>query len=266
MLSDNLCIVVKKINVAHEFTLNRFRKSEYPRGRGSYGLVYAIDGEAECRFSDGKRITVSKGDTLFILPQAAYSISTAGEFLHYTVNFEICEDVSSLKELNISHYILQREKNQHLERSFKKVVGIWQKKDVGYEMQSLGAFYELLSLFCLGYLDEKGDRTSRRLQSAKEYLEQNFNRPVRLEQLAYLSDMSVTNFRREWAKQYSEAPMQYRDSVRLFYAKEYLDCGYYTVSEIAQKCGFDDVSYFVRFFKKKTGITPGEYKKRVSPV
>ena len=55
--------------------------------------------------------------------------------------------------------------------------------------------------------------------------------------------------------------MQYRDSTRLYYAKEYLNSGYYTVSEIAEKCGFDDVSYFVRFFKQKTGLPPGEYKK-----
>ena len=56
--------------------------------------------------------------------------------------------------------------------------------------------------------------------------------------------------------------MQYRDSIRLYYAKEYLNSGYYTVSEIAEKCGFDDVSYFVRFFKKRTGTPPGAYKKR----
>jgi AraC-like DNA-binding protein len=73
--------------------------------------------------------------------------------------------------------------------------------------------------------------------------------------------MSVTNFRREWKKIYAEAPIQYRDSIRLYYAKEYLSSGYYTVSETAEKCGFDDVSYFVRLFKKKTGLTPGEFKK-----
>ena len=56
--------------------------------------------------------------------------------------------------------------------------------------------------------------------------------------------------------------MQYRDSIRLYYAKEYPNSGYYTVSEIAEKCGFDDVSYFVRFFKKKAGFTPGEFKKK----
>ena len=47
------------------------------------------------------------------------------------------------------------------------------------------------------------------------------------------------------------------------YAKEYLNSGYYTVTEIAEKCGFDDVSYFVRFFKKQTGLTPGAYKKQM---
>ena len=266
MLSNDISIIIKKIYVAHEFTLDQNRRCEYPHGRGSYGLVYAIDGEAEYRFFDGKRITVSKGDMLFIFPGAAYSIITSKFFHHYTVNFDIFEDNALLPLLNDSQYLLLEEKNEHLERCFKKLVGFWCKKDMGYEMRSMGTLYEILSLFCLGYADEKSDRRNRRLQVAKEYIEQNFNQTVKLELLAYLSDMSVTNFRREWAKQYSEAPMQYRDSVRLFYAKEYLDCGYYTVSEIAQKCGFDDVSYFVRFFKKKTGITPGEYKKRVSPV
>ena len=74
--------------------------------------------------------------------------------------------------------------------------------------------------------------------------------------------MSVTNFRREWKKQYGASPLDYRDAVRLSYASEYLASGYYTVSEVAEKCGFDDVSYFVRFYKRKTGTTPGSIKKQ----
>ena len=73
--------------------------------------------------------------------------------------------------------------------------------------------------------------------------------------------MSKTNFRREWRARYADTPIRYRDSIRLHYASEYLSGGYYSVSEVAKKCGFEDLSYFVRFFKKHTGRTPGAVKK-----
>ena len=107
----------------------------------------------------------------------------------------------------------------------------------------------------------QGAASHQRLLPAKEYIEQHFDSPITLERLAFLSDMSVTNFRREWQRYYSKTPIQYRDSIRLYYAKEYLSSGYYSVTEIAKKCGFDDISYFGRYFKKKTGSTPGEFKK-----
>ena len=128
-------------------------------------------------------------------------------------------------------------------------------------MRSIGYLYELLSQLYLGYMKEHDAASHQRLIPAKEYIEQHFECPVTLEQLAFLSNMSVTNFRREWKKYCSESPIQYRDSIRLYYAKEYLSSGYYTVTEVAKKCGFEDTSYFVRFFKQKTGLTPGEFRK-----
>ena len=129
-------------------------------------------------------------------------------------------------------------------------------------MRAMGYLYELISLFYSEYINEQNAASNQRLIPAKEYLEQHFRQPITLEKLGFISDMSVTNFRREWKKHYSESPIQYRDNIRLYYAKEYLSSGYYTVTEIAKKCGFDDTSYFVRFFKKKTGITPGAFKKK----
>lgn len=34
-----------------------------------------------------------------------------------------------------------------------------------------------------------------------------------------------------------------------------------TISEVAYKLNFDDKSYFSRIFKKKTGLTPAEFRK-----
>ena len=128
-------------------------------------------------------------------------------------------------------------------------------------MQAVGCLYELLSLFYLAYSDNRSAPLCR-LLPAREYIEQHFAEEIRLEVLAAFCNMSVTNFRREWKKRYPESPLQYRDAIRIEYAKEYIRSGYYTISEIAEKCGFEDPSYFARFFKKQTGLTPGETKKQ----
>ena len=260
MFSDHPYIDVKKIHIAHEYTLDQMKKCEYPRGRGSYGLVYAIKGEAEYHFGTGEHINVVSGDILFAFPESAYTIVTTKPFRHYTINFDIYKDASTLQALGSSHYLLRNDNMQPPERIFKKLVDIWNQKGFGYEMQATGVLYELLSFLYLNYLNPTNNISKQRLQSAKEYIEQNFDKPIHLEQLAYLSNMSVTNFRREWTKLYAESPIRYHDSIRMYFAKEYLNCGYYTVAEVAKMCGFDDVSYFIRFFKKKTGMTPSVFK------
>ncbi len=259
--ANYLYLDINRIHIAHEFILDRVHKCEYPYGRAQYGLVYVLNGKADYEFSSGNHITVTSGDVLFLSPFAAYTIVTENEFIHYTVNFDIHEYSSKHESLTEPYYMFHDNNTEQLKRSFHRLISIWTTKKAGYEMQAVGCLYELISLLYFDYNDEN-NTVHNKLLPAKEYIERCFNQSVSLEELAKLSKMSVTNFRREWKKQFSESPLQYRDEIRLYYAKEYLSIGYYTVSETAEKCGFDDVSYFVRFFKKKTGITPNTFKKQ----
>ena len=43
-------------------------------------------------------------------------------------------------------------------------------------------------------------------------------------------------------------------------AKQYLKDRTLSIAEIAEKTGLEDQSYFSRFFKKKTGQTPSEFR------
>ena len=159
---------VKRINIAHEFTLDRIHRCQYPLGRGSYGFVYILDGQAEYRFFTGEQVKVTKGDLLFLPPDSAYVIETQGAFLLYTVNLDIHPERSSLDLLGEFHGLLQNKNSDRIELIFKRLINIWETKKTGYEMQATGVLYELLSLFFLEYTGNNDRLTDRRLLAVKE--------------------------------------------------------------------------------------------------
>ena len=262
LLSNTLYIDISRINVAHEFVLNKNSKCAYQNGRKYYGIIYCIEGEAEYRFSSGDCCNVYPGEIIFLSPKASYSIITKKDFKHYTVNFEIHNEFSNMDFLTDVYYLLHTGNSQLYRHIFKKLTTHWMSRKSCFEMQATACLYELLALLVSEIREkEYGTSTYLRLAPAKEYIEQNFNSGITLDILANYANMSVTHFRREWSKLYGESALQYRDRIRLSYAKEYLMSGYYTVTEVAEKCGFSDVNYFIRFFKKHTGISPGKFEK-----
>ena len=259
-LNDTFYIDISRIEFAHEFILNKINVCSRLDGRKNYGFVYCIDGEAEYVFSNGKVIKVSGGQIIFLKSNAVYTIQTKGDFRHYTVNFDINEASSNLSFLEDDFCILKSDNSEIYRHIFKKLIMHWRLKNNCYEMYSLANLYEITANF-LSELSEKEHNANARarLIPAKEYIDKNFNSQLNLNLLSNLTNMSVTNFRREWTKLYGVSPMEYRDEIRLNYAKEYLLSGYYTVNEVSDKCGFNDTNYFIRFFKKHTGVSPRRF-------
>ncbi|MBQ7038985.1 MAG: helix-turn-helix transcriptional regulator [Clostridia bacterium] len=261
LIYDYPYIDISRINIAHEFILDKNNKCEYPNGRKYYGIIYCIEGDAEYIFSSGDYCRIYPGDIIVLSPDASYSIITEKDFKHYTVNFEIHDESSDISFLKDEFYLFHPE-NPHLyHHFFKKLVSCWTLRKSCFEMQAVACLYELFSSLSSEILEKEYSTSSfLRLNPAKEYIEQNYKSSFSLDVLANLVNMSTTNFRREWLKLYGESAFRYRDRIRLSYAKEYLMSGYYTITEIAEKCGFNDVNYFIRFFKDKTGMSPGKYK------
>lgn len=63
-------------------------------------------------------------------------------------------------------------------------------------------------------------------------------------------------------KQFGKTALQILHEQRLLEAKRLLVYTEKQIKEIAYDCGFEDVSYFNRFFKKRTSLTPSEFRKR----
>ena len=73
---------------------------------------------------------------------------------------------------------------------------------------------------------------------------------------------SYTSFRRAFARQTGMGPHQYLLQLRIAHARTLLAGGGRSVKEIAAECGFEGEPYFCRLFKKRTGLTPGQWRAR----
>ncbi len=255
-------IDVSHVVVAHEFVLRAPRGTAYPNGREHYGLIVPIEGEAEYCFPNGEHVLLHAGEVLFLSPHAAYSIRLLHDFRHYTVNFDIHEESSTPFFQDKCYTLLKTDSIGSYRNAMRELTALHLHGKNGGEMREVGYVYELLALFFFDLSMEKKDKNAyRRILPVKTYIEQNYMREIRLETLAVLAHMSVTNFRREFRKVFGETAMQYRDRIRIASAKEYL-LGGYTITETALSCGFFDMGYFIRFFKKHVGVTPRIFQNR----
>jgi AraC-like DNA-binding protein len=78
-----------------------------------------------------------------------------------------------------------------------------------------------------------------------------------LSRKAYLSRNAFFKWFRE---QFGITPLEYINRERIKLAKQLLADPRQSVTSVSLQCGFSDVNYFVRLFKKAEGITPGSYQ------
>lgn len=102
---------------------------------------------------------------------------------------------------------------------------------------------------------------SKDLVEMLKYIEKNLSRTIREEDVADYCHYSVTYFSKFFHKTIGISFRDYLTLKRINLAKQLLVSDRKEkISFIAFQCGYNDVSYFSRIFKKKTGTTPAIYR------
>jgi AraC family transcriptional regulator len=98
------------------------------------------------------------------------------------------------------------------------------------------------------------------LKLAKEYIADNFNRNIGLEELANLTGLSRSWFARGFRGSTGIAPYSFILQVRVRRAKEVLSDHNTPIATIATRVGFADQSHFTKTFRRYAGVTPREWR------
>jgi AraC family transcriptional regulator len=98
-----------------------------------------------------------------------------------------------------------------------------------------------------------------RLRRVLEFIEAHMHTDVRLEQLAAEAELSPFHFARLFRETTGITPHQYVLERRIERAKLLLRLKQMPIAEIAQQSGFSSATNFVRSFRSRVGVTPGEW-------
>lgn len=102
--------------------------------------------------------------------------------------------------------------------------------------------------------------SSRRIEKIMSYLKDNFDKDVSLREAAKIAGMTEVAFSRFFKLKTGKTFVDTLNEIRLGTASRMLIDSTNSITEVAYKCGFNNMSNFNRHFKKKKECTPKEFR------
>lgn len=96
----------------------------------------------------------------------------------------------------------------------------------------------------------------------ENYVNKNMNKTLKLEELAAVCSLSPGYFSRMFKKETGKTLITYINEMKIEKAKELLKNSEAPIINISLDLGFDDCGYFIRVFKKITGVTPKAFREK----
>ena len=244
-------------------------ETPHPEGRNDYQLLYIAAGKGEFYFKGSKEPTiVTKGNMILFRPgePQVYYYYAVDKTEVYWVHFT---------GWKVEEY-LERYELPHDENVFYTGVSPdypWIYNQMIRELQLHRVYYEdMISLYMHHifitinrYIKERRETkndTINDIERAAHYFKDNYNKQISIEQYAAEHLMSVNWFIHSFKSVMKMSPMQYIISLRIAMAKGYLENSAKNIAEISNEVGYENALYFSRLFRKYTGMTPTEYRKK----
>lgn len=232
---------------------------------------------------DFDKRAVTAGDIVLIRPGQLHSIEQDGSKEMEYENIILKPDllISGENDLCATKFIVPLMKGEIRCESFllpplpcypeaaeciNRIDKLCEKRPEGYQLAVKGLLFQLIFLL-VSYRQKKSAEPARHAKSLEKiktvlkYVEEHYTDHITINDMASLTFYSKSHFMKFFKAYMGTGFIDYLNDYRLTIAERLLRTSDGSVLEIAEKSGFDNLSYFNRIFKRKYGQSPGRIRK-----
>ena len=270
-MDQNLPIIFHKDYLSKSGELNHFVCHWHEK----IEFLYFTKGEALIK-CNSLEISAKKGDLIVINSNElhhGYCVSDSVEYyciifdtsLFQSRHVDTCE-AKYINPISQNRILFKNkiENDKEVSKHIHEFVKEYEAKEIGYEMAVKATLYQLLVLLLRNHVQlvltskeyDARMRNLSRLNGVLEYIENNFNDKITLDQLCSMANISRFYFCRVFKSITEKSLGEYLNQLRINKAEALLKDSDVNITEAAMLCGFDDINYFSRMFKKYKKKSP----------
>ncbi len=209
------------------------------------------------------------GNTLFE-SRGKKHFADAGSFSYIPAHVEFTR-VSTEEEMIVIHFychgsnedeiqIFNPENSSKFAGYFFNMLKEWEESAPGYRHRCHALFYKMLEEMELYHAVNPTNKKESIIKNSIIYMNSNFdNSEISISEIAEKSFISEVYFRKLYKEIFGISPVKAILQMRIEKARTLLGTGYFSIKDVAQKSGFDNVKYFSTVFKREVGCSPSDY-------
>ena len=246
---------IKRVILVGKDEYRSFRTS-FPSNLKCNELIFHINGKSTVYFNG--KILDTEENTIRFLPK--------GENKEYTV--EKKEDGECIvvffdtdRPVLNEAFVIKLAKNKAVGNLFKKLFSVWVSKNDGYYFECIALLYKIFAeMQKRNYIPQNQYDL---IKPAIEYIEENFlGSKIPITFLANKCGISEVYLKKIFIKKFGVSPIKYIIQLKINHACDLLCSERYSIMQVAELCGYENVYYFSRQFKEYVGTSPSVFVQR----
>ncbi|MDD4923066.1 MAG: AraC family transcriptional regulator [Bacteroidales bacterium] len=246
---------------------------EVDKGRilNEFQLLYITDGNGVFTFGNNKQSCfITEGKMFFLMPGVwhtyqpleksgwnEYWIGFKGDIIQKIVNEGFFINRPPVFNIGLNERIIDL---------YLKAIDIANEERAGYQQALAGIVMHILGL--MFYRDKTRDFEDEdlinKINKAKVIMRESIYQDITAEDIAKTLNISYSGFRKAFKELTGTSPSKFMLELKLNEAKLLLSTTSQSVKQISYSLNFENPDYFPIFFKKRTGISPVEYRSNVN--